>query len=179
MAETYGPLNGSIWIKIYIIFFQELTRGRGARADVVGSLEDTWQLREEKSVWHVWCMRYRMWPHEVMHYTHQKLADTWNTMDNVWLTNISFWGHMEAWMAKIFLNLDSEASDLSSGMATAAIKALWQQNWWRHVGVPIATNLPHIYRFVPCKNESSINFVIWGFDKGMEEFLSRWPLGGA
>jgi hypothetical protein len=37
--------------------------------------------------------------------------------------------HVEAWTAEIFSNLDSETSNLSSGMATEAIGTLW----W-HVG---------------------------------------------
>jgi hypothetical protein len=40
-------------------------------------------------------------------------------------------GHVEAWTTEIFSDLDSETSDLSSGMATEVIDALWRRV--RHV----------------------------------------------
>ena len=74
---------------------------------------------------------------------------------------------MEAWTVEISSDLDSKTTNLSFekefvalAMAVAAREARGRDGgsaWWR-IGWPMATNLPHICRSVPCKHESGINF---------------------
>jgi hypothetical protein len=74
---------------------------------------------------------------------------------------------VEDWTLQIFLDPCLVTPDLSFGEERVAM-ARACGSAWRCVGEPMVMDLPHICRFVPCKHESSINFVC---DERVKEFF--------